>query len=569
MSLQKSPTSIGKLEFLDIKKSLTEYLSSQSIFSGYAFQGSAMSTLIDLMAYNAYYYALYSNMIVNESFLDSAQRIQSLISLTKPLGYTIPSKTSSKAQVALAAVPEGTNTIPKYTMFYGKNAQGIQYKFYNLSPIPVIDSQTEYFTIHEAKNVIEIEAVNLLDVARQRIAITDIDMDIETLEVLILNPINGVYEIWNRVDNTGYSNTIEQKIYFVERTETGFLIEFGLYNSVGKDVTEDISSIKIRYLKSSGVFGNNIFSFTCALGTVFTQDSVPSSGGREEPNLDEIRFLAPKWFAAQERAVTVNDYKALVLEAGFFGNASEFNIYGGEEITPSRYGRVFVTSQKQLSDVNDLMNFIKQRSILTVLPEYVTSVPINVFVDFSFTYADGLSRSASAKQESINNIIALFNSKYAASRTFNLKFDAQAFCNDVTNQFPEILISPTNFLIYVEQTVDAKNTDYYFNLQNPLRLSDILVLSQPFTSTLSPLEVVYYVRDESVTTEENLKLYTKDLLTEVSRSVGRVNPETGTISIKSKVMSSPVTFKIPFKRTDILIGLNNLTSFSIKNVSVL
>ena len=154
MASQSSPQSLGKLEFLDIKRSLTEYLSTQSVFSGYEFQGSALSTLIDLMAYNAYYYALYSNMMISESFLDSAQRIQSLISLTKPLGYTIPSKTASKAKVALGAVTDGVNTIPKYSVFYGKNSQGIQYKFYNLEDIPVVDSQTDYFTICEGKNVI-------------------------------------------------------------------------------------------------------------------------------------------------------------------------------------------------------------------------------------------------------------------------------------------------------------------------------------------------------------------------------------------------------------------------------
>lgn len=315
MASQSSPQSLGKLEFLDIKKSLTEYLSTQSIFSGYEFQGSALATLTDLMAYNAYYYALYSNMMISESFLDSAQRIQSLISLTKPLGYTIPSKTSSKAKIALGAVSSGVNTIPKYSVFYGKNSQGIQYKFYNLEDIPVIDSQTDYFTICEGKNIIEIDAVNLIDIQRQRITLTDTDMDIDTLQVIV--NLNGIDEIWNRIDNTGYSNTLQEKIYFVERTDSGFMIEFGLYNSVGVDITEEVRKILIRYVRTSGVFGNGINNFSSQYGTVFVQDGLPSSAGKEEPSLDEIKFLAPKWFAAQERAVTVNDYKALVMEVVF------------------------------------------------------------------------------------------------------------------------------------------------------------------------------------------------------------------------------------------------------------
>lgn len=570
MALQSSPQNLGKLEFLDIKKSLTDYLSTQSVFSGYAFQGSALSTLIDLMAYNAYYYALYSNMMISESFLDSAQRIQSLISLTKPLGYTIPSKTSSKAKIALGGVPEGTNTIPKYSVFYGKNTQGIQYKFYNLEDIPVIDSQTGYFTIHEGKNVIEIDAVNLIDIQRQRITLTDIDMDIDTLEVIVNQ--DGIDEIWNRVDNTGYTNTLQEKIYFVERTDTGFLIEFGLYNSVGKDITSEVRKILIRYVRSSGVFGNGINIFSSALGTVFVESGIPSAGGKEEPSLDEIKFLAPKWFAAQERAVTVNDYKALVLEAGFFGSSSEFNIYGGEEIVPARYGRVFVTSQKQLSEVNDLMDFIKQRSVLTVLPEYVTSNVLNIFVDFKFRFTDGLQRSIAQKQQIINVIKSIFNEKYGTTRAFNLIFNASDFCNDITSKLNNINITPEDFTIYVQQYVDARNSDFVFNLQtNPIKITTTggLILSESFNSPLSEQNVVYYTTDSTIFPQEDIVLMTQDLATKISSSVGTINLDTGVVKIKAGFMENPVLFTIPFKHTNINIGLNNLCSLAIKNITVL
>ena len=567
MAQQSSPQTLGKLEFLDIKKSLTDYMITQSVFSGYAFQGSALSTLIDLMAYNAYYYALYSNMMISESFLDSAQRIESLISLTKPLGYTIPSKTSSKAKVALGSVPVGVNTIPKNSIFIGKNSQGVQYKFYNLEDIPVLDSQTDYFTIYEGKNIIEIDAVNLIDIERQRIALTDTDMDLDTLEVIVNQ--NGVDEIWNRIDNTGYSNTLQEKIYFVERTETGFLIQFGLYNSVGKDITPEVRSILIRYVRTSGVFGNGINNFNSALGTVFVLDGIPSSGGKEEPSLDDIKFLAPKWFAAQERAVTVNDYKALVMEAGFFGSADEFNIYGGEEIVPARYGRVFVTSQKQLSEVNDLMEFIKQRSVLTVLPEYVTSNVLNVFVDFKFKFNDGLQRSTAQKQQVINAIKSIFNNNYGTARSFNLKFDASVFCADVKQQLTFVDISPNDFSLYVQQYVDAKNTDYTFNLQNPIQVGNGLILSEPFDSQLAEQNVVYFVSDSTLYPTEYIQLYTENLATKINPNVGTANLDTGVVQFKSGIMENSVLITIPFKQTNISIGLNNLCSLSIKNITVL
>ena len=122
MSNQVAPTTLGKIEFGDIKVSLINYLSKQSVFNGYEFEGSALSTLMDLLAYNAYYYAVYSNFIASECFLDSAQRIESLISLTKPLGYTIPSKSAARIKVKVSQVND--NIIPQYSIFYGTNSEG-------------------------------------------------------------------------------------------------------------------------------------------------------------------------------------------------------------------------------------------------------------------------------------------------------------------------------------------------------------------------------------------------------------------------------------------------------------
>lgn len=570
MASKKPPTTLGKLEFADIKQSLINYLRTQNEFSGYEFQGSALSTLIDLLSYNSYYYALYSNLITSEAFLDSAQRIESLISLTKPLGYTIPSKTSAKAKVALTGIAPGITTIPKKSIFYGKNSDGTQFTFYNTDTISVIDSQTDYFLIYEGKNYVDVEAVNLVDIERQRIIIADEDFDLETLKVVVRDPLTLVDEEWTRIKNVGYSNTIEEKVYFVERIETGFIISFGLLNSVGKNITEDVQSIRISYITTNGSLGNNITLFSSLLGTVTTYDGIPSSSGKDNPSLDSIKFLAPKWFASQERAVTVNDYKSLIVDAGFFGSPTEFNIYGGEEIVPRRYGRVFITSQKQLSEVNDMINFIKERSVVTVLPEYVSSIPISVYVDFTFRFSDNIIRSAAQKQQIADRIKTIFNESFGSTRTYNLYFSASDFIAAVKSVLPFIDMSPDDFEIYVEQQVNATISDYVFNLQNAIALgsAESLILSSPFISTQSSSEVVYIVKNDSMFAEKPLQLWTSDLLTRVSGNVGTVNIDTGTVLIKSNIMRDPTTVSIPFKQKTIKIGLNNLTTFAIKNITL-
>jgi len=570
VSSRKPPTTLGKLEFLDIKKSLIDYLKSQSVFSGYEFEGSALSTLIDLMSYNTYYYALYSNMIVNEAFLDSAQRVESLISLTKPLGYTIPSKTAAKCKVALSGVSEATTVIPKKSVFYGRNSEGTQFKFYNLEDVPVVDSQTDFFYIYEGKNFVEVEAADLIDIERQRIVISDDNFDLETLKVIVNDPQTDIDEEWTRIDNIGYSNTVEEKIYFVERSETGFIISFGLLNSVGKNITEDVRSLRVSYLTTNGTLGNDINLYTSSFGNVITFDGIPSFGGKDDPSLTSIKFLAPKWFASQERAVTSTDYKALVLEAGFFSSENEFNIYGGEEIVPRRYGRVFITSMKQPSEVSDMMQFIKERSVITVLPEYVASNPIVVYVDFTFRFNDGVARTSSQKQEIANRIRSLFNQIYGSGNRFNLYFSATEFIEQINLLLPQVEISPDDFEIYVEQTVNATLSDYSFNLQNAIAIGNapLLRFTDPFASTQSATPVVYAIDNDTVFPQKPLKLFTSDLATVVNSNVGSVNIETGTLLIKSKIMQTPTKFTIPFKQKTIKIGLNNLVSFSIKNITI-
>jgi hypothetical protein len=569
-SIQNPPTVLGKIEFLDIKQSLIDYLKKQSIFVGYEFEGSAMSTLMDLLAYNTYYYAFYSNMIASECFLDSAQRIESLISLTKPLGYTVQGRTCSRINVRVGGA--GGNVIPRYSAFSGKNADGIQYIFYNLKDIPVIDSQTDEFTIYQAYEVVNLEVVDQIDLERQKVIIMDQDFDLDTVEVVVNNPTTSIDEIWSKIDNVGYSSTVEQKVYFIERLDAGFAISFGLVNSVGANITNDVRSVKVRYLKTNGSRANGISLFNSTVGGfVITTPGVVTSFGRDEPNIDHIKFLAPKWFAAQERAVTANDYKALVLEAGYFGNENEFNIFGGEELVPRRYGRVFVTSQKPVTQVTDLMNFIKSKSVITILPEYVSSIPLNVYVDMAFGYADGSTRSAQDRQTRINEIVSIFNERYAKDREYNLYFSSSDFINYVLSVYPELTMSVDDFSLYVEQTISANNTDYTFNLENELAIPEntIYPISLPFSSPLTSDLIKYHI-DNSTAGQTDKKLVFRNsnntpILTNVI--AGTANITKGVVSVKSKIMTNSATFVIPFKSKTIRIGLNNLVTFNIKNIT--
>lgn len=121
-----TPPNLTKIDFSDIKTSLTDYLKNQTTFVGYNFEGSAIQTIIDLLTYNTYYYAFYSNLLAAEVFLDSAQRTKSIVSLVKPLGYTVPGLKSAQAKINVSG------SFSNYTSFPGIAANGSVFNFYNL-----------------------------------------------------------------------------------------------------------------------------------------------------------------------------------------------------------------------------------------------------------------------------------------------------------------------------------------------------------------------------------------------------------------------------------------------------
>jgi len=204
--MANTPTTLGNLEFSQIKTSLTDYLRNQSIFTGYNFEGSAMQSLIDLLSYNTFYYAYYANMINAEAFLDSAQKEDSLISLCKPLGYTVPSKTSARATITVSGATPATG-ITAGTLFTTNDADGIAYNFYNLDYTPLTEGNSQQFYIYEGSQYVEFDAIPTFDYDSQKIVLAVEDFDLSTLKVTITETIDEITTLttdWTKLDNVGY-----------------------------------------------------------------------------------------------------------------------------------------------------------------------------------------------------------------------------------------------------------------------------------------------------------------------------------------------------------------------------
>lgn len=591
--MANTPTTLGSLEFKDIKKSLTDYLRNQSVLSGYKFEGSILQSVIDLLSYNTFYYAYYSNIINAEAFIDSAQRESSMISLTKALGYTVPARTSAVASINLSGLSPSTSLIPKGRQFTSKNENGRQFSFWNIQDIPVVGTSVT-FDIYEGTSYIEYDALPEFNYTTQKVVFVSDTFDLNTIDVSTLEfdeaTQTQVEYRWTRVNSVGYASQTNDRIYFVERTPTGFAIVFGSINSLGKSIEEDtnVKNIIITYIETSGTSGNGLLTFTppSVYSTAIVTTNSQSSGGANSPDLDAVRFLAPKWFAAQERAVTVNDYKALLIEAGYFQNETQFNVFGGQDLSPPRFGRVFLSSNINFTDqqVSEMINFLQDKSVITVLPEYVQSNILTVFADFTFR----LSNTISNRTELYNNVLSYFNANYAKQSEYNVSFSSSDFVDAVVAEYPEVIISPDDFILYVSQVLNH-DQEYTFNLQNELYLPLAIPtdITEPFVVNLTnyptfpndgSLGVIKMYAQSNIAKNSkiNLQLWARNASTgnEVQVTgvdVGYFIATTGVVNIKSGVIAEneTATFNVEFKKKNFSIGLNNLISFTSNKVTLL
>lgn len=390
MSQNNVDIQLGSLDFESIKQSIIDYLKTQDVLKDYDYAGSASQVLLDILAYNTLYYGYYANMIASEMFLDTAQKEESIISLVKPLGYVVPGKTSATAKVKIRVGGNGT-IVPIYTRFTGNSSSGVAYNFYTTSESSLDDNGENVVTITEGKSLIK-EQPLLVDNNTQKGFLSGIDVDIRTIRVEVYNSdLNDDgseigWQEWTIVNNIQGGLDESSKVYWLERSELGFFVIFGgnfdsSYSQVGSSITPN-QQVRVSYIKSSGDSGNSVGNFTIrdfSVSSAISETISLSSNGSDKPDMEAIRFFAPKWFASQNRAVTIEDCRGILAEAGFItGNEdpySQFTVWGGETMTPPRYGRLFVSLNE--TDVENpiaaanAMNILNNKTCVTVIPEFM------------------------------------------------------------------------------------------------------------------------------------------------------------------------------------------------------
>ena len=393
MSTSNTSLRIAELDFDQIKTNLKNFLRSQSEFQDFDFEGSGMSVLIDLLAYNTHYMGYYLNMVGNESFMDTAQLRESMVSIAKLMNYTPQSSRGAETKINIQVTPASGSeditaqavTLDKYTRLLGADINGINYPFVTLYSNTVSKTSGSFnwanVVIRQGEVVTrqyEMDAQN----SRRRFKIPSSNVDTSTLLVSVqesrTNTSTTVYSVYDDITLV-QGNTAA---YFIEEdTDSNYVVQFG-DNIIGKSPKIG-SIINITYLDNVGSVANaiNNFSFIDKVGgkyssNVIISTTTPSYGATNKETIEQIRFRAPYHYTVQNRAVTKNDYETIITRDFPFIDA--VSCWGGEENDPVVYGKVYLSLKPRTNYILTTLqkeqikeNLIKSRNVMTIIPEIV------------------------------------------------------------------------------------------------------------------------------------------------------------------------------------------------------
>lgn len=385
---------IKNIDFENIKLNLINFLKNQSKFSGYNFEGSSLNILMDLLSYNTYYQMFYNNMTFNEMFLDSAVKRSSVVSLARNIGYIPSSVKASKSIVQIGLQDSQLHTIigddlfiPKYTQFYATK-DGTVIPFYTLSDNYIYDNGLRVFQSSNIElvqgDLITRSFVHDINYPFKKYILTTENVDITTIDVSVQSSesnTTGEDDNWEQVKDIT-KITEDSLAFFVEENSDGFYqIYFG-DGVLGKKLA-DGNKITCSYLvarpNSNGVgFNGSVSTFSCDLFTNISNTITTiraSYGGADQESIESIRIKAPKSFTTQERAVTVDDYSAILMKQ--FPNIKDVNCWGGEDNNPPEYSKIFICVKPKngetlsLNEKQDIATILKRdRSVIGITPTF-------------------------------------------------------------------------------------------------------------------------------------------------------------------------------------------------------
>jgi hypothetical protein len=605
-------TKFTNLDFDQIKTSIKSYLRANSNFTDFDFEGSNFSVLIDVLAYNTYITAFNSNMVANESFIDSATLRENVVALARNIGYVPRSRTAASAVVTfpVSVSPKSLNPTvypSTVTLQAGLVCTGSSSGSSYLFSIPdnttasVINGTATFsnLTIRQGTFLKKTFTVNgSLD---QRFILDNSYIDTSTIRVYVKGTSDsGLGRPYSLVDNIFDVKSTSEIFLIQEIIDEKYELLFG-DGIIGKKL-ENGSIITVSYIVTDGKEGNgaNLFSYagtlkdssdliTVPTNTITITTEQSAQNGSDIESVDSIKNFAPRLYSSQYRAVTASDYEAII-KSKIYAETESVSVVGGEELTPPAFGKVFISIKPKNGtyvsdfDKQQIKNKLKLYTVTGISPEIIDLKILYVEIDSSVYYNSSLVDSINGLQSRVINSLNLY-SQSTELNAFGSRFKYSKVLQTIDKTDTAITSNITKVIIRRDLKAQINSLSQYeicygnkfhvnaggknikstgFNILN--EVDTVYLTDTPNADLKTGIISIVKIDTQSTTTSTAIKV--------VVQSAGTVDYEKGEIRLGAVVITSTILpqdiIEIQaFPESNDVIGLKDLyLSFSVSKSKI-
>jgi hypothetical protein len=590
-------TKFSNLDFDQIKTSIKDYLRANSNFTDFDFEGSNFSVLIDTLAYNTYISAFNSNMVVNESFLDSATVRENIVSLARNIGYVPRSRTASQAQISFSVKTTETSTLTlKAGLVCVGSASNSSYIFSIPEDIVanIVDDESVFnITIYQGSFLTKrFQVDGSLD---QKFILDNPNIDSSTIRVYVKGTSDtGLGTEYNFVDNIIDVNS-QSKIFLLQEVkDEKYELLFG-DGFFGKKLEND-SIITVNYIITDGKDGNGASQFSFSgnirsasdspivpLESIVINTISPSQNGSDIESIDSVKYYSPISYSSQNRAVTSRDYEAVIKK--IYPNTDSVSVIGGEELDPPQFGNVLISIKPKNGlfvsdfDKNQILNKLTQYTVAGVKQIILDLKILHVEINASIYYNYSQTRSVENLRSKIISNLNLYSNSVDLNK-FGGRFKYSKVLQVIDNTDSAITSNITKVIIRRDLKCLTNQFSQYelcFGNKFHMNKNGLNIKSTGFRVISDP-DTVYFTdtpnQDGTTGILSIVKPTDSKDVRVVAKSAGIVNYSTGeilinTINITSTELPNNIIEIQAFPESNDVIGLKDLyLNFDINKSSI-
>ena len=558
----------SNLDFDQIKTTLKDYLRSDSNFTDYDFEGSNLSTILDVLAYNTYITSYNANMVANEVFIDSATLRENVVALARNIGYIPRSRKAARATLSFFVDTSNITPTPSSLTIRKGPVASTSGSFGNQSFVFCI---LEDITVPIFNGIATFEDLEVYQGTRltsnftfssnnlnQRFILPNSCIDTKLISVSVRNNEQSTNSVKYSLQDSLFEVKKDSKVFFLQEIEDErYELIFG--DGIFGRKLEEGNFIEVGYITSNGDSANGISQFTFAGRITYNRNSIEytitsgisllttgliASGGENIESVESIKKYAPRIYASQNRALTANDYETLI-PAKIYEETESISVFGGEELIPPQYGKVFISIKPRSGDF--LPNLIKE-NIKRDLKKYAVAGIVPEILDLKYLYVEINSKvyydtNLAPSSDFVSSIIQNNTTKYAESTELN-KYGARFKYSKFLKTIDESHESVTSNITTIQMRRDLRvvlNTfvEYQIGFGNEFHIKSMNGYNIKSSALrVSDTSQIVYISDLPNTNREtgSLFLFTvpspnSTTPTIVKRNIGNINYKKGLITL--------------------------------------